>query len=86
MKQTPLRRKTTIPVDVAAPQSLAVRTTLLPDRGRQGSMGRTLHIGRLSPTPMPDLHSGGNGMLVEAVILLLAALVVVILGWIFGAV
>jgi hypothetical protein len=26
------------------------------------------HIGRLSPTPMPDLHSGGNGMLVEAVI------------------
>jgi hypothetical protein len=44
------------------------------------------HIGRLSPTPMPDLHSGGNGMLVEAVILLLAALVVVALGWVFGAV
>jgi hypothetical protein len=44
------------------------------------------HIGRLSPTPLPDLHSGGNGMLVEAVILLLAALVVVILGWVFGAV
>jgi hypothetical protein len=44
------------------------------------------HIGRLSPTPLPDLHSGGNGMLVEAVILLLAALVVVALGWVFGAV
>jgi hypothetical protein len=44
------------------------------------------HIARLSPTPLPDLHTGGNGMLVEAVILLLAALVVVILGWIFGAV
>lgn len=44
------------------------------------------HIGRLSPTPLPDLHSGGNGMLVDAAILLLAALVVVILGWVFGAV
>jgi hypothetical protein len=44
------------------------------------------HIGRLSTTPMPDLHAGGNGMLVEAIILLLAAVVVVVLGWVFGAV